>query len=80
MLQCLEGLKSLLSSVLCCCDIDINNQSRGLEDPELLARETVCTPLMLLYSIDSLLDTICKTRLQKNFNMPTSVKCLMIEI
>jgi serine/threonine-protein phosphatase 2B regulatory subunit len=42
MLQCLEGVKSLLASVLRCCDIDIYNQSRGLEDPEVLARETVC--------------------------------------
>jgi hypothetical protein len=42
MLQCLEGVKSLLASVLRCCDIDIYNQSRGLEDPEVLARDTVC--------------------------------------
>ncbi|PNY15255.1 calcineurin b-like protein 3-like [Trifolium pratense] len=41
MLQCLEGVKSLLASALRCCDIDLYNQSRGLEDPELLARETV---------------------------------------
>lgn len=54
MLQCLEGFKSLLASVLRCCDIDIN-QPRGLEDPELLARETVCMPLKLLYSTHSLL-------------------------
>nr|KJB81571.1 hypothetical protein B456_013G150400 [Gossypium raimondii] len=41
MLQCLDGLKHLFASVLHCCDIDLCKQSRGLEDPELLARETV---------------------------------------
>ncbi|RZC00021.1 Calcineurin B-like protein 3 isoform E [Glycine soja] len=41
MLQCLEGLKPLFASILRCCDLDIYNQPRGLEDPELLARETV---------------------------------------
>ncbi|KAK7305283.1 hypothetical protein VNO77_43186 [Canavalia gladiata] len=41
MLQCLEGVKPLFASILRCCDIDIYNQPRGLEDPELLARETV---------------------------------------
>ncbi|KAA3486941.1 calcineurin B-like protein 3 [Gossypium australe] len=36
-----DGLKHLFASVLHCCDIDLCKQSRGLEDPELLARETV---------------------------------------
>lgn len=49
MLQCLEGFKPLFASLLRCCDIDIN-QSRGLEDPELLARETVCMLLTLPYA------------------------------
>lgn len=57
MLQCLEGFKSLLASLLRCCDLDIYNQSRGLEDPEILARETVCMLLALLHSIDSLIAT-----------------------
>lgn len=42
MLQCIEGLKHLGASLLRCCDLDLYKQSRGLEDPELLARETVC--------------------------------------
>lgn len=48
MLQCLEGFKPLFASILRCCDLDIYNQPRGLEDPELLARETVCMHLTLL--------------------------------
>ncbi|KAJ6776074.1 CALCINEURIN B-LIKE PROTEIN 3 ISOFORM X2 [Salix koriyanagi] len=38
MLQCLEGF---ITSLLRCCDLDLYKQSRGLDDPELLARETV---------------------------------------
>ncbi|XP_052486623.1 calcineurin B-like protein 2 isoform X3 [Gossypium raimondii] len=41
MLQCVAGVKHLFASVLQCCDIDLYKQSRGLGDPELLARETV---------------------------------------
>jgi serine/threonine-protein phosphatase 2B regulatory subunit len=41
MLQCLEGVKHLCGVLLGCCDIDLK-QPKGLEDPELLARETVC--------------------------------------
>ncbi|KAL6200604.1 calcineurin B-like protein 3 [Rosa sericea] len=41
MLQCIEGLKHLCASLLRCCDLDLYKQSRGLEDPEILARETV---------------------------------------
>ncbi|KAE8713718.1 Calcineurin B-like protein 2 [Hibiscus syriacus] len=41
MLQCIDGLKHLFASVLKCCDIDLYKQSRRLDDPELLARETV---------------------------------------
>ncbi|KAK4750593.1 hypothetical protein SAY87_004075 [Trapa incisa] len=37
MIQCIEGFQTLF---LRCCDLDYK-QSRGLEDPELLARETV---------------------------------------
>lgn len=40
MLQCLEGIKQLFGVLLKCCDLD--KQPKGLEDPELLARETVC--------------------------------------
>lgn len=39
MLQCIEGFKHLFASLLQLCD---TNPSRGLEDPEILARETVC--------------------------------------
>ncbi|KAJ4841948.1 Calcineurin B-like protein 3 [Turnera subulata] len=38
MLQCIEGI---ITSLVRCCDLDLYKQSRGLEDPELLARETV---------------------------------------
>ena len=37
MSHCLEGIKHLGASLLHCCD----RQSTGLEDPEILARETV---------------------------------------
>ncbi|KAL6893520.1 hypothetical protein ACP4OV_007618 [Aristida adscensionis] len=40
MLQCLEGVKHLFGALLRCCDIDLK-QPKGLEDPEVLARETV---------------------------------------
>ncbi|XP_019196623.1 PREDICTED: calcineurin B-like protein 3 isoform X2 [Ipomoea nil] len=39
MLQCFEGIKHLGTSLLRCCDLD--RQPRGLDDPEILARETV---------------------------------------
>jgi len=61
MLQCLEGFKPLFASILRCCDLDIYNQPRGLEDPELLARETVCMHLLLLYAYDSLIVTFVLT-------------------
>ncbi|XP_039014097.1 calcineurin B-like protein 3 isoform X2 [Hibiscus syriacus] len=41
MLQFIDGLKHLFASVMQCCDIDLYKQSRGLDDPELLAREIV---------------------------------------
>ena len=40
MLWCIDGLKHLVASVLQCCNYDLYKQSRGLDDPELLARET----------------------------------------
>jgi len=40
MLQCLDGVKHLCGLLLKCCDIDLK-QPKGLEDPEVLARETV---------------------------------------
>ncbi|CAN6282208.1 unnamed protein product [Urochloa humidicola] len=40
MLQCLDGVKHLCSVLLKCCDIDLK-QPKGLDDPEVLARETV---------------------------------------
>ena len=40
-MQCLEGVKHLCGVLLSCFDIDLK-QPRGLEDPQLLARETVC--------------------------------------
>jgi len=47
MLQCLDGVKHLCGVLLKCCDIDLK-QPKGLEDPEVLARETVCTSRPLL--------------------------------
>jgi len=49
MLQCLDGVKHLCGVLLKCCDIDLK-QPKGLEDPEVLARETVCTSRPLLRS------------------------------
>lgn len=46
MLQCLDGVKQLLAVLLKCCHIDLK-QPNGLEDPEVLARETVCTSKLL---------------------------------
>ncbi len=47
MLQCLEGVKQLCGVLLKCCDLDLK-QPKGLEDPEILARETVCTSSLSL--------------------------------
>ncbi|XP_054779187.1 calcineurin B-like protein 3 isoform X2 [Prosopis cineraria] len=46
MLQFLEGLKQLFVAAINCCNSDVSKQTTGLEDPEALARETVC---MCLY-------------------------------
>ena len=42
MVQCLDGLKHLCAAFINCCDADLYKQPKGLEDPEALARETVC--------------------------------------
>jgi hypothetical protein len=41
MVQCLDGVRQLLAVLLNCCDVELK-QPRGLEDPQVLARETVC--------------------------------------
>ena len=42
MVQCLDGVKRLCAAFITCCETDIYKQPKGLEDPEALARETVC--------------------------------------
>nr|XP_043631542.1 stemmadenine O-acetyltransferase-like [Erigeron canadensis] len=41
MSQCLEGVRHLLASLQSCCDLELYKKSRGIEDPEILARETL---------------------------------------
>ncbi|KAF2298104.1 hypothetical protein GH714_014453 [Hevea brasiliensis] len=48
MLQCIEGF---IASLLRCFDLDLYKQSRGLEDPERLARETVVSEIEALYEL-----------------------------
>ncbi|GJM95263.1 hypothetical protein PR202_ga11975 [Eleusine coracana subsp. coracana] len=40
MVQCLDGVRQLLAVLLKCCDVELK-QTRGLDDPQVLARETV---------------------------------------
>jgi serine/threonine-protein phosphatase 2B regulatory subunit len=42
MLQCLEGFNHLLGCLVQCCDTKVFKKSQGLEDPEIIARDTVC--------------------------------------
>lgn len=52
-MQCLEGVRHLCSVLLKCCAIDLK-QPKGLEDPEVLARETVCmSALPALFAINN---------------------------
>ncbi|XP_057795151.1 calcineurin B-like protein 3 isoform X2 [Salvia miltiorrhiza] len=41
MVQCLDGVKHLLSAIVNCCESDINKHPCGLGDPEALASVTV---------------------------------------
>ncbi|GAA0164778.1 hypothetical protein LIER_20333 [Lithospermum erythrorhizon] len=41
MLQCIEGFKHLCAPLVRCFDIELYSPSTGLDDPEILARETV---------------------------------------
>ncbi|KAD6453960.1 hypothetical protein R6Q59_015743 [Mikania micrantha] len=41
MSQCLEGIKHLCASLLHCCDLELNKQTQGLDDPAILASQTV---------------------------------------
>lgn len=42
MVHCLDGLKQLYIAVINFCDADLCPEPRGLQHPEVLARETVC--------------------------------------
>lgn len=42
MLRFLEGFKHLFAAVVSYCDSDIGPRARGLQNPEALARETIC--------------------------------------
>jgi serine/threonine-protein phosphatase 2B regulatory subunit len=42
MVQCLDGAKQILAVLFSCFDLELK-QPRGLDDTQLLARETVCT-------------------------------------
>lgn len=46
MVQCLEGVKHLCAVFVSCCEADFNKQIGGLDDPESIARETVCMNLL----------------------------------
>ena len=50
MVQCLEGIKHFCAAVANCCDAETSRRPRGLQDPEALARETVCMFLELAQS------------------------------
>lgn len=41
-MQCLDGVKHLLSSIVNCCESEIIKEPSGLGDPEALATVTVC--------------------------------------
>lgn len=51
MLPCLDGVKHLFASVANCCDTDLAKQPRGLQNPEALARETVCMSCKFVASL-----------------------------
>jgi hypothetical protein len=68
MLQCLDGVKHLCGVLLKCCDIDLK-QPKGLEDPEVLARETVCTSNLLLSLLPSLALVFREQRNQSHFQL-----------
>ena len=51
MVQCLDGVRQLVAVLFRCFDLELK-QPRGLEDPQVLARETVCTsPVPLSLSL-----------------------------
>lgn len=41
-MQCLDGVKHLLSSIVNCCESEISKEPCSLGDPEALAMVTVC--------------------------------------
>jgi hypothetical protein len=47
MSECINGLKHLLFQFLKCCEIELQNNPRGLREPQRLARETNCMYFLL---------------------------------
>jgi hypothetical protein len=76
MVQCLDGLKHLCATVVNCCDPELYNQPKGLQDPEALARETVCMlPSLLNFPV---LDV--RKPVWEHYVMGESLACCLFQL